>query len=75
MQPGAEAQSVIVQLLYDIQSNIVTHMEGRNQTSTQIQLAVNSFLKKFFDYQFNSSECALYPAVLKLMQGLNFPCP
>ncbi|XP_069109646.1 mediator of RNA polymerase II transcription subunit 14-like [Argopecten irradians] len=74
---GVEPQSIIVQLLYDFNANTVIQMEvpSRNQPAqqpTQAHMAVSAFLKKIEMHQ-NTNECALFPTVHKLMQGLVVP--
>ncbi|XP_060079924.1 mediator of RNA polymerase II transcription subunit 14-like [Ylistrum balloti] len=74
---GVEPQSIIVQLLYDFNANTVVQMEvpSRSQPAqqpTQAHMAVSAFLKKIEMHQ-NTNECALFPTVHKLMQGLVVP--
>lgn len=76
LQPGVEPQSVIVQLIYDFNTNTIQPMEPKTpspQQNTPAQNMISQMLKRFSDYHQNSNECALYPAVRDLMT--NFVAP
>lgn len=71
-----EPQSVIVQLIYDFNTNTIQPMEPKTpspQQNTPAQNMISQMLKRFSDYHQNSNECALYPAVRDLMT--NFVAP
>ena len=73
--PGGEAQTIVIPILYDT-SNITQMAEQRSAGApppTQSSIAVSNMLKRFSDFNSQSSECSILPAVRELMTNLVIP--
>jgi mediator of RNA polymerase II transcription subunit 14 len=75
MMPNTgEAQSVIVPLLYDTNSNTTTLAEHRTvQAQPPANQAISNMLKRFSEFNSKPNDCSLYPSVKELLTNLVIP--
>lgn len=68
-----EPLSLVLPLVYDIQTNITQLAEKRDTGPAPGITAANQLLKHFATYQTNHTECSLFPAVRELLLNLVLP--
>ncbi|XP_074645605.1 mediator of RNA polymerase II transcription subunit 14-like isoform X2 [Tubulanus polymorphus] len=72
---SGDAQTVIVPLLYDTNTNITSLAEQRNPQAPAppANIAISNMLKRFAEFNPKMNECSLYPAVRELLANLVIP--
>ncbi|KAL3884058.1 hypothetical protein ACJMK2_030281 [Sinanodonta woodiana] len=68
---GAEPQSIIIPILYDISNNSITLVERGPSNPNLSQ--VTQMLRRFMERYHQSPDCAIFPAVRELMTNLVLP--
>ncbi|XP_015606309.1 mediator of RNA polymerase II transcription subunit 14 isoform X2 [Cephus cinctus] len=68
-----EAPSLVLPLVYDVNSNLTQLAEKRDPGPASATAAASLQLKRFADYGANPSECSLFPAVRDLLANLTLP--
>ncbi|CAH1798713.1 unnamed protein product [Owenia fusiformis] len=76
--PGTDPQTIVVPVLYDINTNITTVAEPKpgqigGATSTPATMAVQQMLKRFTDFHQKLPDCSIFPAVREIMNNLVIP--
>jgi len=73
--PGVDPPSMVLPLVYDLQTNITQLAEKRDQNHSPSSAAVNLHLKRFGDYHANAhnDQNSLFPAIRDLLASLVLP--
>jgi mediator of RNA polymerase II transcription subunit 14 len=73
--PGVEPPSMVLPLVYDLQTNITQLAEKRDQNQSPASAAANMQMKRFADYHVsaNHEQNSLFPAVRDLLTNLALP--
>ncbi|XP_070537690.1 mediator of RNA polymerase II transcription subunit 14-like isoform X2 [Ptychodera flava] len=72
---GTEPQTIVVPIIYDIQSNTTqqTDVALRNSPTPPVATAVSNMLRRFAEMNPHSSDCTIFAAVRELMANLVIP--
>jgi mediator of RNA polymerase II transcription subunit 14 len=73
--PGVDPPSMVLPLVYDLQTNITQMAEKRDQNHTPASAAVNLHLKRYAEYHTsaNHDQNSLFPAIRDLLANLVLP--
>ncbi|XP_055842956.1 mediator of RNA polymerase II transcription subunit 14 isoform X2 [Episyrphus balteatus] len=74
--PGMDrsnSPSLVLPMIYDLNSNITQLAERREQAPSQAANAAGNLLRRFADYGPQPGECSLFPAVRDLLTNLTLP--
>ncbi|XP_033107464.1 mediator of RNA polymerase II transcription subunit 14-like [Anneissia japonica] len=73
--PGQELQTIIVPIIHDPNTNSTLQLDQslQNASANSASPQVSAMLKRFNEYNINSSECSIFPAIRDLMMNLTLP--
>lgn len=71
--PGMDLQTIIIPFVYDMQANQLHMAAGREQSqfhASNVLAMINSLLKRFSEFNSQSGECSIFPAIRDIMTNL-----
>lgn len=68
-----DSTTIVLPLVYVVNSNITQLVERREQVPSQIAMEANAQLRRFAEYPNPNGECSLFPAVRDLLMNLTMP--
>lgn len=75
LAPGVEPQTVVVAIVYDIKANttLLPDRNAVNMSPTDPIFIIGNMLKRFAEYNQQTNECSIYPAIRELLSNLVIP--
>lgn len=68
-----DSATLVLPLVYVVNSNITQLVERREQAPSPIAIAASEQLRRFSEYPNHSGECSLFPAVRDLLMNFTMP--
>lgn len=68
-----DSTTIVLPLVYVVNSNITQLVERRDQSPTPIAVEAGNQLRHFAEYPNPNGECSLFPAVRDLLMNLTMP--